>query len=247
MTNVNFASVTTLWGETHLLPGFQLIPPLLHQLVVLLIQVFQPLSLVLDQQVTFLILGHETSVCYWLWAFFLLCLSVALFKQNQESPGAASDLWCYFHTDRSSPSSGFHVSAADAASPTSAASPPAEKTRARQRQWVTVSLTLHFRRDKPFFLPAWPSLCPLRSCPWSWCAGSSWTWPCGSWLRCVGSWEVGSSPAAAGLWGSQSFSGCSTASAPAPVDTENQSRWTKCWTADIWLGLEMIQWGWMID
>ena len=36
-------------------------------------------------------------------------------------------------------------------------------------------------------VPVWSSLCPLTSCPSSWCGGSSWTWPCGSWPRCAGS------------------------------------------------------------
>lgn len=38
------------------LSGFQQIPPLLQQVVVLFIQMFEPLSLILNQQVTFFIL-----------------------------------------------------------------------------------------------------------------------------------------------------------------------------------------------
>lgn len=43
----------------YLLPGFQLISPILQQLVLLLIQMLKLLSLILNQQVTFFILKHK--------------------------------------------------------------------------------------------------------------------------------------------------------------------------------------------
>lgn len=55
-------------GDTYLLPGLQLIPPLLHQLVVLFIQMLELLSLILNQQVTFFILKHKTRSRYQLQA-----------------------------------------------------------------------------------------------------------------------------------------------------------------------------------
>lgn len=70
--------------ETHLLSGFQLIPPLLHQLVVLLVQMLQPLRLVLHQQVAFLILGHKTRVCYFN-VFILMSLLSSLERKTKSS------------------------------------------------------------------------------------------------------------------------------------------------------------------
>lgn len=55
-------------GDTYLLPGLQLIPPILHQLVVLFIQMLELLSLILNQQVTFFILKHKTRSRYQLQA-----------------------------------------------------------------------------------------------------------------------------------------------------------------------------------
>lgn len=49
-----------LWVETtYLLFGLQLFPPVLHHIIVLLIQHFEPLSLILNQQVTFFILQQK--------------------------------------------------------------------------------------------------------------------------------------------------------------------------------------------
>lgn len=48
----------------YLLPGPELFPPLLHLQAVLLIQLLQLLGLVFDQEVTFLILQHETKLSH---------------------------------------------------------------------------------------------------------------------------------------------------------------------------------------
>lgn len=47
-------------SASYLLPGFEVIPPLFHQLVVFFIQMLQLLRLVLHQQMALFILQHRT-------------------------------------------------------------------------------------------------------------------------------------------------------------------------------------------
>lgn len=85
-------------------------------------------------------LGTVEHVWCWWGAVDLVELSSMEQRQvcRRRSPVAAAALWCCSHTRQPSPSSGSHVSAADAASLPSAASPPAERTTARQRlrSWI---------------------------------------------------------------------------------------------------------------
>lgn len=47
-------------SASYLLPGFEVIPPLFHQLVVFFIQMLQLLRLILHQQMALFILQHRT-------------------------------------------------------------------------------------------------------------------------------------------------------------------------------------------